>query len=201
MKRSDEVRKRITETSDTFVRVVWPTIGRALGGGDLIPVEEVTDRRFAKEYLDKYSGIDCWQVLHDKSQVRGIARRVQRPIRKLFRTFTIRHGNNGSYRCEFEKRLEAMTSHNGWLRPAVMIQAYLTPLPDNVLKAVAVAYMDDLISVIAHGEQGTGPRDPKDWYMHNTRPGIYAESEKQYFAVIPIETLKRQGCKTKWITP
>lgn len=199
MTRADEVRKRIAETSDVFVRVVWPEVGASMGGGELVPVEEVTDRRFAKEYLDKYSGVDCWQVLHDKSQVRGVARRVQRPIRKLFRTFTIRHGNDGPYRCEFEKRLEAMLSASGWLSPAIMVQAYLTPLPENQFRAAGIAYMDDLISIVSQGEQGTGFRDPKDWYMHHTKPGVYAESEKQFFAVIPLETLERRQCKVKWI--
>ncbi len=198
MSAPSEITKRIIDTADVFVRVVWPVIQSTLGGGDLVAVEEVTDKRFAKEYLDKYAGIDCWQVRHDKSQIRGIARRVQRPIRKLFETFTIRHGN-GRYACEFEKRLASMRSTDGWIRPAVMAQAYLTPKPNDQLRAVGIAYMDDLIAIVADGEQGTGYKDPRDWYMHKTMPGKYAEKDLQHFAVIPIETLRRKGCKVKWI--
>jgi len=193
----DEVRSRIIDTADLFVRVVWPHVCTSLGGGDLVAVEEVTDRRFAKEYLDKYAGVDCWQVLHDKQQMRGIARRVQRPLRRLFKTFTIRHGN-GRYACEFEKRLASMSCTNGWIRPAVMVQAYLTR--EDEFRAAAIAYMDDLISIVANGRRGDDFRNPQDWYMKQTEPGRYAESDLQYFAVIPFETLARNGKKARWIT-
>jgi hypothetical protein len=45
------IKETINESSSNFVHIVWPKIKQQIGGGYLIPIESVTDSKFA-DYLD-----------------------------------------------------------------------------------------------------------------------------------------------------
>ena len=59
------------KSSSNFVNIIWPRIKPQIGGAYLIPVESVTDSKFA-EYLDTQAGIDAWQVLGNVDGIRMV---------------------------------------------------------------------------------------------------------------------------------
>jgi hypothetical protein len=132
-----EIRNSINTASEAFVSKVWPVIRPHLGGGEIIPVETVTDVDFAKQ-LDMLAGIDAWHVLtiNGVKSMRGIACRVQwdsgHPAYP-FKTFTIRCDIGGG-QTEYHKRKAAIEAHDrGALYPHLTVQAYLSERSESEL--------------------------------------------------------------------
>ena len=190
---SEAIETAIAATQRAFINGVWPEVANAIGGGKIIPVENVSD----KEFLDIYSGIDHWHVLEGRCVIRGIASRCQWPLRKMFQTFTLRIGRKAVAHTELAKRLHAMeNAAKGWVRPHLFIQAFFGQPRgsyDTFLYA-GIAKMDDVLRIVRDGQQGRNALNPKDWYEDQTQTK-YGQTDAKRFAVIPFETVKRLGCK------
>lgn len=113
------VEQAIQRSATEFKEVVWPAMGPRLGGGELIPVESVTDSPVANA-LDMLAGVDLWYVY--RGQIFPIASRVQYGGR-AWNTFTIRYSRPSGVATEYHKRLESIK--NGSLYPRLTIQAYV----------------------------------------------------------------------------
>ena len=113
----------LTDSSKAFLQLVWPVMKSRLGGGDVIPVESVTDRSMA-QMLDQYSGIDAWHVTGNK-QMRGISSRVQFGP-KNWDSFTVRYARDSGAATEYEKRKRDIESAGGYLYPQITVQAYVS---------------------------------------------------------------------------
>lgn len=113
------VLQAIQRSATQFREAVWPTVGPLLGGGQLIPVESVTDSGMANT-LDMLAGVDLWHV--HQNQIFPIASRVQYGPR-AWNTFTIRYSRPNGSPTEYHKRLESIKS--GSLYPQKTIQAYV----------------------------------------------------------------------------
>lgn len=129
--RSD-VARDLTDSATAFVQYVWPCIRFICGGGEVLPVESTTNKGLEND-LDILAGIDAWQIIREKSVMRGIASRVQwlRPGIKEWNTFTIRYKRTSGATTEFEKRLFALQHRSeNYLLPHFTVQAYfrLNPL-------------------------------------------------------------------------
>lgn len=112
-----DIDRRLSQSAAYFRAEVWPLFHDKLGGGELVPVESVTDSRFAK-LLDTQAGVDGWQVV-STGGIRGIASRVQ--VGTCWRSWTIRSQTANGGRTERDKLLDVdMTL----LRPSFHIQAY-----------------------------------------------------------------------------
>lgn len=134
----------LSRSARVFSEVVWPQVAPACGGGELVPVEAVSGTGMAW-MLDVMGGIDAWQAM-DNGVMRGIASRVQwiRPDREPFNTFTIRLDRASGTATEFAKRLHAIGhAEQGWLYPALTVQAYVEMDDDRLLSWAAV-YTHDL---------------------------------------------------------
>lgn len=119
-----EVARDLSKSAKAFKEIVWPEIAHWCRGGELIPVEGVTDSRMAS-LLDQLAGIDAWQVV-DGEGVRGIASRVQ--FGASYRSFTIRRNRVHSTReTEWQKRRRSHKNQDaGWLYPTLTVQAYIS---------------------------------------------------------------------------
>lgn len=133
----------LSDSAKAFVRVVWPTVQLMAGGGKLVPVEAVASNPIT-DMLDKYSGIDAWQV-SNLCQVRGIASRVQ--WGHPYNTFTVRYQRASGARTEYEKRKSEIESQDGWLYPHLTIQAFISGAKggDGAVLSAAVVKTADLI--------------------------------------------------------
>lgn len=129
------IQENINRSADDFLHVVWPIIKEHLGGGQIIPVEIVTDIEFSKE-IDMLAGIDAWHVLDNNLGMRGLASRVQWKYidgriangfgKTGYHTFTIRWATASGQKTEIDKRFYAIMSEPGEvLFPAYTVQAYL----------------------------------------------------------------------------
>lgn len=112
----------LSESSRSFLTVVWPIIKKKCGGGEIKPVEILQDNQIARE-LDILCGIDVWQTVQG-SGARGIASRVQ-PGPKNWGTFTIRRRRFSGAKTEYEKRLEAIRSGGRFIYPYLTCHAYV----------------------------------------------------------------------------
>lgn len=132
------IKETIKESSKKFVNIVWPRIRLQIGGGRLIPVESVTDSRFA-DYLDMQAGIDAWQVLGNTDGIRGIASRVQvSKTQNPFNSFTVRYKIASGHETEFQKRIRAIKhTDKGLLFPFLTTQAFLDK-DERFLSAAAI---------------------------------------------------------------
>lgn len=139
-----EVRARIRQSSEDFLRVVWPVLGT--GFGEPIPVETVTDNFFAKE-LDTRAGIDMWLISAD-GHMRGLASRVQWP-QNSYDTFTVRVRNKNGSRTEYHKR-KAEIQASGAIRPHYFCQAFVS-IDHAHLLAAALARTSDVIAAVDAG--------------------------------------------------
>ena len=196
-----EVESRISSSAAAFHEKMWPLIAKDLGGGRVVCVESVVDRDFFKQCLDMYGGIDTWHVNDQRSLIRGVATRMQKPLKqRFFRSLTIRYRKPSGRDTEIHKRMKALQEPGAWLHPSVVIQGYFSNDNGNYgdPTAVAIARMEDVIRIVCDGEQGDGYRNPKDWYLNCTsaRHGQYDNTQ---FAVIPVDTLERWQLKHKWI--
>jgi hypothetical protein len=123
-----DVARDLAKSSDAF--------GHLVCGGEYVPVESVEGRD-----LDALAGIDGWQVRRDLGRMRGLACRVQWTERP-FDTFTIRLARSSGAETEYAKRLDAIQSPDGWLYPALTVQAYVSPSQRMLLSAAAVPTRD-----------------------------------------------------------
>jgi hypothetical protein len=162
------VAQKLTASSNDFLRVVWPTLSRRFGGGEIYPVESVTEKGFAKQ-LDVLAGIDVWHVVRNEG-MRGIASRVQWTD-SPFDTFSVRYALASGQPTEFQKRLHALRNQaRGFLLPEFTVQAYVAPpkgegalLSAAVMKTSSLIYlfnniMEDMVD--AQKEVDWGFRQP-----------------------------------------
>ena len=153
-----EIIDRIKKSSEDFINYVWPIIGNDLGGGEIIPVEGVTDSKIAG-LLDTLAGVDAWQILSDKKGIRSIASRVQyqNPKWKIKyppNTFTIRYTLNSGNNTEYYKRMYAFGNpQEGLLTPDTFVQAYLDEEGSRVL-SIGIIKMAELCSIMSKHEPG-----------------------------------------------
>lgn len=142
------VAERLGKSQREFRDVVWPEIASACGGGEIVPVETVSESGFARQ-LDRLAGIDSWQVQGNK-QMRGIASRVQHAN---YASFTIRSRLVSGAETELDKRLRAIRDpERGWLLPAITVQAYLGEKDEFI--AAAIAHTRPLYLFVADGQAG-----------------------------------------------
>lgn len=143
---------QIKESARCLRDIVWPKIKGICGGGQLIPVEEVTDSPFAKQ-LDTLAGIDAWQISNDRL-LRGIASRIQYEP-DIYESFTIRTSLPSGRDTELQKRLRAIKElERGWLFPALTIQAYLTKDHAEFIQAAIVRTRDLILQAKEKCDQG-----------------------------------------------
>lgn len=150
---SETVNRAIRKSSEDFLRLVWPEIGKPFG--ELIPVETVTDNAFAKE-LDTRAGIDSWLVGVD-GHMRGLASRVQWTD-KSYDTFTIRMRTRLGNATEYHKRKREIATL-GTITPYYVTQAYVS-LDRTRLVAAAIGRMRDVIHAIDDEVGRLMPRNP-----------------------------------------
>jgi hypothetical protein len=112
------IHDEIAKSSKILEEVVWPIIGRHIGGGYLSSAE--TSKWELPQNLDKHTGLDVFQVCNDK--YRTIASRIG--YGKDYRSFTIRlRTKTGSDETEYQKRCAAIDGD--WMFPAFTLQAYV----------------------------------------------------------------------------
>ena len=171
----------ITDSAFDFIRVVWPAIKSKCGGGELIPVETVTDSKFTK-LLDIKAGIDAWQA-HQEKGIRGIASRVQWGCK--FKSFTQRALLPSGVETEIHKRLRTFRNKNGYLFPYLTIHAYLcAPRREGELIYICVVKTEDLYQYIDYRIKNNIPLDRQ----------INPEDGNK-FDIIWVNELKKYGIK------
>ena len=171
----------ITDSAHDFIRVVWPAIKLKCGGGELIPVETVTDSKFTK-LLDMKAGIDAWQ-LHRKNGVRSLASRIQWGCK--FKSFTQRASIISGAETEIHKRLKTFRNKNGYLFPYLTIQAYLcAPRREGELIYVCIVKTEDLYQYINYRIENNLSLDRQ----------INPEDGNR-FDIIWVNALKKHGIK------
>jgi len=177
---SDKFKHDLSQSALIFKHVIYPIIKDWIGGGELIPVENVTEKQFTK-LLDTNAGIDGWYVENNKG-IRGLASRIQ--YRNAYNTFTIRYERHSGVKTEYEKLDHAI--NEDWLYPHYFIQAYVN-LPKKFnykehdfskneiqILNIALTKTEDLISYYNSGKEET------DWfYKEVTKHGA------AIFIVIP----------------
>lgn len=127
---------------------VWPLVREHLGGGDLEPVESVTDSRFAT-HLDTLGMTDAWQVVSPLG-LRGLATRIQwRDSSGVFPTWTVRYELPSGQPTEYHK----LIADGEWHRPSFVIQAYLETRGGAVIAAACIATAD-LRALLLEGLHG-----------------------------------------------
>jgi hypothetical protein len=183
-----DVARDLSDSAYDFVRVVWPAIKDACGGGDLQPVEAVAPKEFEKQ-LDTLAGIDAWQIINGKG-IRGISSRVQWPdkgpggIDGWWETFTIRASRSNGSTTELEKRIRALKSKSGFIRPALLVHAYVQkPRREGLLNYVCMVRADELFAL------ATEEHAVDVWYS-KTNP---ADGNK--FSVFEVIRLRENGIK------
>lgn len=125
----------LRESARIFKTMVWPSISHWFSGGELVPVEAVTNEEMS-EKLDTLAGIDAWHVKQD-SGMRGIASRVQWTDNP-YNTFTVRKERESGIETEYEKRKRAINGDRGWLYPEITVQAYVSKDKSELLSAGAI---------------------------------------------------------------
>lgn len=189
------IKDKIKLSEHAFSEMMWPIIKDQMGGGRIVSVESVTDFDFFKQYLDAYGGIDSWHIDETRCLMRGLSTRMQQ-TKKIFHTITIRFRRPSGMPTEIDKRIRALQEPGNWLHPSLIVQGYFTPGYTEP-KAVAIARMEDVIKVVRDGKRGTSYRDPGDWYVDSTSQK-WGNNDNTEFAVIPLESLSRSGCKMFW---
>lgn len=184
--RSD-VAKDLSDSAHDFLRVVWPVIKPWCGDGDLQPVEAVAPEEFEKQ-LDMLAGIDAWQII-ENAGIRGIASRVQWPENdeksgeaRWWETFTVRKHRTTGAKTEWEKRKDGLDGSRGFIKPALMVHAYVQPpRRRGALTYVCMCHADDLYKLATDEMEG------KVWYSEtNSHDG-------NIFAVFRVSSLRDQG--------
>lgn len=121
--------------------------------GDIYTVEESDNEVLI--LLDSVSGIDY--INKNDFGLRGIAARCQWvENKKPFNSFTIRSIRKTGAITEFEKRINQI--NNGYLYPALTLQAYFDNRQDNNLLSVAVIHTKVLYDILKHDLSAEYPR-------------------------------------------
>jgi len=161
----------MSRSADYFRRRVWPLFVDRLGGGELVPVESVTDSYFA-EVLDIQAGIDGWQLVA-VGGIRGIASRVQ--VGTCWESWTIRSKTRGGGRTEIDKLLEIDST---LLRPSLHIQAYTLSYQQPPTAAACIRTAD-LIRLLLAKDESDEKINPVDgnrfvpvWWMEAATHGF-----------------------------
>jgi hypothetical protein len=152
-----EVASDLKRSSTAFTEIVWPRIAEPwFGGGEIIPVEAVTQEVFSK-HLDTLAGVDAW-LIRAAFGITAIASRVQfvrgsRP----FNTFTIRAWRSSGLDTELQKRLRSLNEPDrGYLYPHVTIQAYLQSGTNEFLSVAAILTRDLFAHVDKYRDKTNG---------------------------------------------
>jgi hypothetical protein len=174
---NSDVRANMAWSAALFAAQVWPLCRDHVLGGELMQMEGRADAELAR-ILDSMAGIDGWQI--GTCGVRGIASRIQ--VGKNWRSFTIRLSVNSGARTEYEKRLAAIESCDGWMYPALTIQAYSQSRAGPIIEA-GIAYTRDVIGYISAGYHYTKP-------VHNAT-----------FAVCDWATMLQRGYQVTTVSP
>lgn len=116
-----EVQQDMGDSAHDLLYIVWPCIQQQLGGGEILPVENV-ESDVMRRTLDIQAGIDAWHQ-HPHYGLRGIASRVQ-PADRAWRTFTIRATRSTGSKTEWAKRIDSLL--RGWMVPDLWIHSYVS---------------------------------------------------------------------------
>jgi hypothetical protein len=155
----DDVQHDLSQSSNDFLRLVWPILQRECEDfrkGEIRMVEGRQKGNIPFD-LDVIAGIDAY--LREPGALRGMALRTQRTQRDCnYCTFTVRETRPNGSLTEYAKRREAIKRRNeGVLYPWWTIQAYLSKAGDQVL-SIGVARTVELYEFI---EQSRQPLDQK----------------------------------------
>lgn len=150
----NRVEEAIQRSAETFRDTVWPHLAESLGGGELIPVETVTDSGFAR-LLDMLGMTDAWQVVNNRG-MRGLSTRVQWTQRP-YRTWTVRSQLNSGRATEFHKLMQP----GDWQLPHYIVQAYVHPITLECLAAAAIRTAD-LQTMLRNGWHEREKENPRD---------------------------------------
>jgi hypothetical protein len=127
------IEQQIKLSNQRFLNFVWPIVKPWIGGGTVVPVEAVTNPRFAEVELDAYGSIDLWHVLQARHKIRGLASRVQSLKTVVYETFTLR--DSGLF-SEFERLVTSIDGH--FLYPELFVQSYMIPGEETLAYAAVV---------------------------------------------------------------
>lgn len=145
-------KEKMSKSSECFFNHVWRVVAPCIGGGELIPVEAVTDDKMRK-LLDVNAGIDAWW-LRGNGDISGIASRVQYPRDNWhnypFNTFTIRTALASGNDTELQKRNRALQSNGAVLYPFLTVQAYMDTSHKKVLSVGIMRTVDLIASATEH---------------------------------------------------
>lgn len=137
------VANQMRESSQVFNDLVWPVMLDKIGGGDIVCVEDWSNDQGVNE-LDYLAGIDAWQIMPNKSGMRGIAQRAQK--NQNYKSFTIRYKTGfGSFDTEYQKRMQAVNTNYGLLYPHITMQAYYN---ESGLLSCAAIKTKDLLNYV-----------------------------------------------------
>lgn len=161
------VEAAIRRSAATFRQQVWPHLSSPMGGGELIPVETVTESGFAT-LLDRLGMTDAWQVVNDRG-LRALATRVQWTDR-AYETWTIRSRLSTGNATEYHK----LTQDGAWQLPHYIVQAYVRRDTDQLLSAAAIRTVD-LQQMLRNGWHNATKRNPQDGNEFLPIPWIAAE--------------------------
>lgn len=166
-----EVEHRIRDSAADFRRAVWPRLRPYVGGGDLVPVETVTDSEFAR-LLDTLGMTDAWQVC-DPHGIRAIASRVQWGSR-VWASWTIRRSLRSGRPTEWHRLMQ----EGDWQLPQLIVQAYLDR-PGGTLLAASAIWTSGLQRMLREGWHGLARLNPADdstfypvWWAEAARRGV-----------------------------
>lgn len=169
-----DVRARLNQSASDFKEIVWPYYADALGGGELVPVETVTDSSFAT-LLDTLGMTDVWQVLEPHG-MRSLATRVQWGETN-WKSWTVRCRLRSGRPTEWHK----LTQYGEWQLPQFIIQAYLDKPGGTLLGAAAIKRRDLQVMLINgwHGKERPNPVDGNHFY-----PVWWHQAKAQGFEII-----------------
>lgn len=162
------VTDRINASARDFRDSVWPLFRDELGGGDLVPVEDVTDSAFA-HLLDTHGMTDAWQVV-GRDGIRALSTRIQWGP-KAWNSWTIRYSLKSGNPTEWHK----LTAMGDWHRPSFIIQAYLDRPEGRVISAACIRTVD-LQRMIINGWHGVPTKVPGG---NELVPVWWEEADKQ----------------------
>lgn len=148
-----DVQRDLSRSTKDFQRLIWPLLSQQIGSGELVAVESIADVGFAREF-DMMAGIDFWQIVRDRSLMRGIGSRVQW-VDRAWNTFTIRDDRDSGTETEWLKRLRAILNEDeDYLLPALTVHGYVTDEPMGRLLSVGACYTRQLLWFIVNGKEG-----------------------------------------------
>lgn len=179
----------LANSSRDFIHIVWPAINPMIQGGEFVPVESNGHSNALAGLIDRYSGIDAFQLIQGRSLLRGLASRVQwiEPDKPPWRTFTIRLDRASGAETEFSKRLFAIRNNQGWLYPHLTIHSYIR---DGELLDAAIVKTRDLYEFADTGLMELLQRNGGDYssLMERVRFG-----ERLYNSMVSLNCHKTQG--------